>query len=75
VRKLPPWAPLAEKKKGDPDFAKRKEMTAVLEPMIPEFSVRLGGATCIDVTQHCIDEAYGLWYSERMIQAIIACLQ
>jgi len=53
-------APLEEKKKWDPDFAKRRKMTAVLERLIPEFSVRLGGATSIDVTQHGIDKGYGI---------------
>jgi HAD superfamily hydrolase (TIGR01484 family) len=53
-------APLEEKKKWDPDFVKRKKMAAVLETLIPEFSVHLGGATSIDVTQHGIDKAYGI---------------
>jgi phosphomannomutase len=53
-------APLEEKKKWDPDFAKRKKMKVVLDKLIPEFSVRLGGATSIDVTQHGIDKAYGI---------------
>jgi phosphomannomutase len=53
-------APLEEKKKWDPDFAKRKKMKAILETLIPEFSVHLGGATSIDVTQHGIDKAYGI---------------
>ena len=35
-------------------------MKAVLETLIPEFSVHLGGATSIDVTQHGIDKAYGI---------------
>ena len=33
-------APLAEKKRWDPDFAKRKKMKAILDKLIPEFSVR-----------------------------------
>jgi phosphomannomutase len=53
-------APLEEKKKWDPDFAKRKRMKTVLDNLIPDFSVRLGGATSIDVTQHGIDKAYGI---------------
>jgi phosphomannomutase len=53
-------APLEEKKKWDPDCAKRKKMEAVLETLIPEFSVHLGGATSIDVTRHGIDKAYGI---------------
>ena len=53
-------APLSEKEKWDPDFAKRKKITAILETLIPEFSVRMGGATSIDVTKPGIDKAYGI---------------
>ena len=35
-------APLAEKDKWDPDFAKRKKIRAILAPMIPKFSIQLG---------------------------------
>jgi len=53
-------APLAEKSKWDPDFAKRKQIQAILDTLIPEFSVRLGGTTSIDVTKPGIDKAYGI---------------
>jgi HAD superfamily hydrolase (TIGR01484 family) len=53
-------APLEEKKKWDPDFAKRKKIKAILDPFIPEFSVGLGGTTSIDVTKPGIDKAYGI---------------
>ena len=53
-------APIEEKKKWDPDFAKRKKIKAFLEPLIPEFSVRLGGTTSIDITKAGIDKAYGI---------------
>ena len=53
-------APLEEKNKWDPDFTKRKKMKAILDTLIPEFSVRLGGATSIDVTRPGIDKAYGI---------------
>ena len=53
-------APLDEKKTWDPDFAKRKKMKAILDKLIPEFSVRLGGATSVDVTKPGIDKAYGI---------------
>ena len=51
---------LEEKEKWDPDFGKRKKIKALLDKLIPEFSVRLGGATSIDVTKHGIDKAYGI---------------
>ena len=53
-------APLAEKEKWDPDFAKRKSMQARLQSYIPEFSIRLGGTTSIDITKPGIDKAYGI---------------
>jgi phosphomannomutase len=53
-------APLVEKKKWDVDFAKRKNITAILAPMIPDFSIQMGGATSIDVTRPGIDKAYGI---------------
>jgi hypothetical protein len=53
-------APLEEKDKWDPEFTKRKKIKAILDTFIPEFSVRLGGATSIDVTKPGIDKAYGI---------------
>lgn len=53
-------APLEEKKRWDPDFTKRKKIKAELDALIPEFSVRLGGATSVDVTKHGIDKGYGI---------------
>jgi phosphomannomutase len=51
---------LDEKKKWDSDFTKRKKIKAILDPLIPGFSVRMGGATSIDVTKPGIDKAYGI---------------
>jgi phosphomannomutase len=53
-------APLEAKSKWDADYAKRKKIKAILDPMIPEFSVRMGGATSIDVTKPGIDKGYGI---------------
>ncbi len=53
-------APLDAKKTWDPDFAKRQKMKTVLDKLIPEFSVHLGGATSVDVTKPGIDKAYGI---------------
>ena len=53
-------APLEEKEKWDPNFAKRKKMQAVLGRTIPEFSVRLGGTTSVDVTRPGVDKGYGI---------------
>ncbi len=53
-------APLKEKDKWDPDYTKRKKIKTILDPLIPGFSVRMGGATSIDVTKPGIDKAYGI---------------
>ena len=53
-------APLEEKKKWDSDYAKRNKIGAILDTLIPEFSVRMGGATSIDITRPGIDKSYGI---------------
>lgn len=53
-------APLEEKKKWDPDFTKRKKIKSLLDNLIPEFSVHLGGTTSVDVTKPGIDKGYGI---------------
>ena len=53
-------APLEEKEKWDSDVAKRKKIKKILDTLIPEFSVRIGGSTSIDVTKPGIDKAYGI---------------
>ena len=51
---------MAEKKKWDPDFAKRKKIKLVLDALLPDYSVKLGGSTSIDVTRPGIDKGYGI---------------
>jgi hydroxymethylpyrimidine pyrophosphatase-like HAD family hydrolase len=52
-----------------------------LDELLPEFSVRLGGATSIDVTKKGIDKAYGIRKlrdaeeTMRIAEALIACLE
>jgi hypothetical protein len=53
-------APLQDKKTWDPDFARRGRIKTILDTLIPEFAVALGGATSIDVTRHGIDKGYGI---------------
>jgi phosphomannomutase len=53
-------APLDAKAQWDPDFSKRQKIKAILDLMLPNFSVRLGGTTSIDVTRPGIDKAYGI---------------
>ncbi|WP_233164740.1 hypothetical protein [Pedobacter sp. ASV28] len=53
-------APLIEKQKWDPDFAKRKRLKIILDVKLAGFAVNLGGATSVDVTRKGIDKAYGI---------------
>lgn len=53
-------APLDAKRVWDPDFAKRKAIKSILDPLLPDFAVNLGGSTSIDITKPGIDKAYGI---------------
>jgi HAD superfamily hydrolase (TIGR01484 family) len=53
-------APIAEKKAWDPDHTKRIALQENIAKKLPEFSVRYGGSTTIDVTKRGIDKAYGV---------------
>ncbi len=46
---------------------KRLELRAAIAEQIPDFEVRAGGSTTIDITRIGIDKAYGM---EKLIQAI-----
>jgi phosphomannomutase len=53
-------APIDAKRSWDPEFAKRRKIKALLDELIPEFCVRMGGTTSIDVTALGVDKAYGI---------------
>lgn len=55
-------APLEAKAGWDPDLAKRKKIREILDTLIPEYSVRLGGTTSVDVTRP--RDRQGLWYRQ-----------
>ncbi len=61
-------APLSEKSVWDPDFKKRLRMQELLADLIPEFAIRLGGSTSIDVTKLGIDKAFGVRKLARVIE-------
>ncbi len=54
-------APLSLKKEWDPDFAKRKKLVELLAPLLPDFSLSMGGTTSIDITHSGINKAFGLF--------------
>jgi len=53
-------APLEAKMKWDPDRRKRDSLKTLLDEMLPDFSVRIGGSTSIDITRQGIDKAYAI---------------
>lgn len=58
-------APIEMKKFWDPDQTKRKILVGKLQCYLPEFEIRIGGATSIDVTKKNIDKAYGIYQIEK----------
>jgi phosphomannomutase len=53
-------APVDLKHAWDPNFTKRKLLLSHIEPLLPEFSVKTGGSTSIDVVKKGKDKAYGI---------------
>ena len=60
-------APIHLKKKWDPHHLKRLGMIDILRKYIPEFEIRTGGSTSIDVTKKDIDKAYGIKQIEKYL--------
>jgi phosphomannomutase len=53
-------APIEIKQAWDPDYAKRKKLQAELMSRLPDFEVKIGGTTSIDITAKGIDKAYAI---------------
>lgn len=53
-------APLSLKSKWDPTYSKRLQMIESLRVDLPNFEIRSGGTTSIDITRKNIDKAYGI---------------
>ena len=53
-------APLEAKLAFDPDLVKRRAMQGALTPLLDGFSVRIGGATSIDITRAGVDKGTGI---------------
>ena len=49
-----------QKEEWDPNNKKKLELRDYIAPLIPDFEVRVGGVTSIDVTKLGIDKAYGM---------------
>ncbi|MGH7234127.1 MAG: HAD-IIB family hydrolase [Candidatus Saccharimonadales bacterium] len=48
------------KEEWDPNGSKKEKIRSMLAPLLPEFEVRAGGTTTIDITKKGIDKAYGI---------------
>lgn len=48
------------KEAWDPNNTKKNKLVNHISPLIPEFEVRAGGTTTIDITKKGIDKAYGM---------------
>jgi HAD superfamily hydrolase (TIGR01484 family) len=53
-------ADIKEKLAWDPDFKKRKALQEELMKRLPEFEVKIGGKTSIDITPKGMDKAYAI---------------
>lgn len=53
-------APVEEKEAWDPDGSKKEALRRAIAAKLPEYDVKVGGSTSIDVTKHGINKAYGV---------------
>ncbi len=51
---------VALKEAWDPDVTKKQKLRDYVADLIPEFEVRVGGGTSIDITKPGVDKAYGM---------------
>lgn len=49
-----------QKEAWDPDNSKKLKIRDMVAPLLPDFEVRAGGTTTIDITKKGIDKAYGM---------------
>lgn len=56
------------KEAWDPGNKKKLELRDYIQPLIPEFEVRVGGVTSIDITKKGIDKAYGMKKLMEMLE-------
>lgn len=61
-------APLNEKEAWDPTREKRQKIVLLLQPKIPEFDIRIGGITSIDITKKGVNKGYGIRKLEEFLK-------
>jgi phosphomannomutase len=57
-----------KKEEWDPDSNKKNKLREYVAERIPEFEVRVGGGTSIDITKPGIDKAYGMKKLMQMLE-------
>ena len=61
-------APVEAKESWDPEMKKKLAIRELVAPHIPNFEVRAGGTTSIDITKLGIDKAYGMRKLMQMLE-------
>jgi hypothetical protein len=61
-------APVELKYAWDPMRTKRERMAAILSEKLPEFEVRVGGATSVDITKRGINKGFGIRKLEQFLK-------
>ncbi|MFA6554038.1 MAG: HAD-IIB family hydrolase [Candidatus Paceibacterota bacterium] len=61
-------APVELKYAWDPTRKKREYIASLLMPKIPEFDIRVGGATSVDITRKGVNKAYGIRKLEQYLK-------
>lgn len=55
-------APIELKEKWDPEQKIRRQMKSIIDPLLPDNEIRIGGATSIDITKKGVNKAYAIRY-------------
>lgn len=61
-------APLEAKSSWDPTREIRQKIVSFLQPKIPEFEIRIGGTTSIDITKRGVNKGYGIRRLEEYLK-------
>ncbi len=61
-------APLEAKSIWDTKREKRQNIVSFLSPKIPEFDIRIGGTTSIDITKRGVNKGYGIRKLEEFLK-------
>lgn len=64
-------APLELKNAWDPDHSKRQKIVELMKNKMPEFDIRIGGATSIDVTRRGVNKGYAVRKLEEYLKLSI----